>query len=104
MQVARPCRCVAGTTDTRAAGDGDDERFADDDEPFEAPEWHELVWGTRDAPIPAAWLQQRLLFDGVGLVQDRNGPCGPLAVINAELLARMLEREGVRIRTVTCAG
>jgi hypothetical protein len=28
-------------------------------------------------------------------VQDQNGPCGPLAVINAMLVVRMFEREGV---------
>lgn len=94
--------CVRALTDG-ATADGplltssvDDElvELVEPGAPDERPECYTLVWGS-DAPIPAAWMQQRLLFDGLGLVQDSNGPCGPLAALNALLLARMLEAEGV---------
>jgi hypothetical protein len=58
------------------------------------PDWYTLVWGT--ASPPAAWTEQPLGFstggapyEGVGLLQPRNGPCGVLAVINAVLVQQL---------------
>lgn len=82
---------------TASSGDEDvgqeDEDGVEELEDWIPPEWFPLVWGRDDGVIPEAWLRQKLLFLGLHMVQDKNGPCGPLALINAMILARMFERE-----------
>lgn len=61
-------------------------------------EWYELVWGRREK-ISAAWLEQTFQrWEGAGLVQDLNGPCGLLCVLNAVLVVRLLLSERDRLQ------
>ncbi len=62
---------------------------------FEPPvgEWYSVVWGTRER-IVSAWLEADIKLIHLGIVQNKNGPCGVLSAINAVLLANALEREG----------
>lgn len=63
-------------------------------EVFESPgPFYKVVWG-RDEPIHQGWLDQKIELEGLGILQQKNGPCGPLACLNAVLIARILEREG----------
>ena len=53
---------------------------------------HSLLFGS--AAAPASWLEQGLEFDTnfssrCGLLQAKNGPCGALAVVNAEVVAHL---------------
>ena len=59
------------------------------------PEWWPLVWGADCGALPDAWTRQRLVFGGgampaLGLAQDKNGPCGVLAVVHARVVAARL--------------
>jgi hypothetical protein len=58
-----------------------------------AGEWYGLVWGSKERIVPA-WLDADIKLINLGIVQNKNGPCGVLTAINAVLLANALEREG----------
>jgi len=53
---------------------------------------HALLFGS--ALAPPSWLEQGLVFSTdilsrCGLTQEKNGPCGVLAAINAEVVAEL---------------
>ena len=53
---------------------------------------HSILFGS--GPVPPAWLDQGFEFStdaqsAVGIVQHKNGPCGALAAVNAEVIAVM---------------
>ena len=57
----------------------------------QSPE-HTLLFG--GTPAPPAWLEQGFEFSNdpasrCGLLQGKNGPCGALAVVNAEVIAHL---------------
>eukprot|EP00978_Attheya_sp_CCMP212_P004822 scaffold10619_cov41-Attheya_sp.AAC.2 len=49
------------------------------------PTAHSILLGAHDTPIPTAWKEQDLQFceSSWGMSQNKNGPCGVLAVLNA---------------------
>ena len=53
---------------------------------------HKILFG--DGAVPDAWLEQGFEFSSAaqsrcGLVQGKNGPCGALAALNAEVIAHL---------------
>ena len=61
------------------------------------PDWYNIIWG--DNMPSLAWTEQALTFDAssddipysqLGLVQNKNGPCGVLALLNAVILSQHL--------------
>eukprot|EP01062_Namystynia_karyoxenos_P045357 TRINITY_DN33678_c0_g1_i1.p1 TRINITY_DN33678_c0_g1~~TRINITY_DN33678_c0_g1_i1.p1 ORF type:complete len:536 (+),score=131.82 TRINITY_DN33678_c0_g1_i1:89-1609(+) len=78
--------------DGGAAGFGADAGGGGDGGSFKAPfDWYTLAWPAKE-PIPAAWLEQGIGFDGSvksGIVQPKNGPCGILSVLQGMLWREM---------------
>ena len=60
---------------------------------WDAPEWYSLVWEQPSEQVPDAWLKQGLAFEGIGLPQHKNGPCGVLAAVQGRVVARLLRTE-----------
>jgi len=63
------------------------------------PDWFGLVWPSDKKEIPDFWLQQDLKFssepaESFGIIQRKNGPCGLLAVVQAEIAVEVLKSGG----------
>ena len=95
MPHARPCFLFAFSLSlfSSLAGDSDDGVAVAPAFVPPAGEWYSLVWGSRERVVPA-WLEADIKLIHLGIVQNKNGPCGVLTAINAVLLANALEREG----------
>lgn len=62
---------------------------------LDVPDWFTLVW-PKEEDIPDFWINQGLTFDDdhkFGLVQAKNGPCGLLAAVQAELVKQAFHSE-----------
>jgi len=55
-----------------------------------------LVGVVASEPLSSPWREQKLKFseDGVGIVQEKNGPCGILTVIDGIIISGRLRRDG----------
>ena len=64
---------------------------------FQVPfDWYTLVWPEKEA-IPESWAKQTIEFcktdaSSIGILQQRNGPCGILSALQAYVIIELLER------------